>query len=150
MIPADQSAAAQTETLTLEFELNHSPAKVWRALTTPEHLSEWLLPVANFQLQPGAQFTFRAPQSFADWDGKVSCRMVEIESHRKLSYTWDVPFLQTVVTFELTPTETGTRLSVVQSGFKPGQKRELGGARYGWRMMGERLVELLDRMDHTA
>jgi hypothetical protein len=31
----------------------------------------------------------------------------------------------------------------VQSGFKSDQKREFGGARYGWKMMGEKLVELL-------
>jgi hypothetical protein len=34
----------------------------------------------------------------------------------------------------------------VQSGFKPEQKRELGGARYGWKTMGGRLVDLLERM----
>ncbi len=65
---------------------------------------------------------------------------------RKLSYTWSVPFLDTVVTFTLTPTESGTRLSVVQSGFKPDQKQEFGGARYGWRMMGGRLIDLLARI----
>jgi uncharacterized protein YndB with AHSA1/START domain len=56
-----------------------------------------------------------------------------------------VPFLETVVTFTLTPTDAGTRLSMVQSGFKEEQKRELGGARYGWKMMGGKLVELLAR-----
>ena len=76
----------------------------------------------------------------------MNCRLVEIEPHRKLSYTWAVPFLDTVVTFTLTPTASGTRLSLVQSGFKPDQKRESGGARYGWKMMGERLVDLLARM----
>ena len=30
--------------------------------------------------------------------------------------------IDTVVTFTLTPTESGTRLSIVQSGFKPDQK----------------------------
>ena len=59
---------------------------------------------------------------------------------------WTVPFLDTVVTFTLAPTPSGTRLSLAQSGFKPEQKQEFGGARYGWKMMGERLVELLARM----
>ena len=75
----------------------------------------------------------------------MNCRFVEIEVHRKLSYTWSVPFLDTVVTFTLTPTTTGTRLSLVQSGFKPDQKKNFGGARYGWKMMGEKLVDLLAR-----
>jgi hypothetical protein len=34
----------------------------------------------------------------------------------------------------------------VQSGFKPDQKREFGGARYGWTMMGGKLVDLLGRL----
>jgi len=54
--------------------------------------------------------------------------------------------LDTVVTFTLTPTPTGTQLSLVQSGFKPHQKHNFGGARYGWKMMGGKLVDLLGRM----
>jgi uncharacterized protein YndB with AHSA1/START domain len=71
--------------------------------------------------------------------------MIEIEPNRKLTYAWTVPFLDTVVTFTLTPTEAGTRLSLVQSGFKAEQKRESGGARYGWKMMGGKLADLLAR-----
>jgi uncharacterized protein YndB with AHSA1/START domain len=69
--------------------------------------------------------------------------MLEIEPQKKLSYTWTVPFLDTVVTFTLAPTTSGTRLTILQSGFKPDQKREFGGARYGWNMMGGKLVDLL-------
>jgi uncharacterized protein YndB with AHSA1/START domain len=73
--------------------------------------------------------------------------MLEIEANRKLSYTWVVgDFIETVVTFTLAPTASGTRLSLVQSGFKPDQKQALGGARYGWKMMGEKLVDLLARL----
>jgi uncharacterized protein YndB with AHSA1/START domain len=55
--------------------------------------------------------------------------------------------LDTIVTFTLSPTESGTHLSLVQSGFKPSQKQASGGARYGWKMMGGRLVELLARIE---
>lgn len=54
--------------------------------------------------------------------------------------------LDTVVTFMLTPTPTGTRLSLAQSGFKPEQKPNGGGARYGWKRMDGKLVELLARL----
>ncbi len=141
----DKTNPSQTESLSFEFDLRHSPAKVWRALTDPVLLAEWLLPVIDFHLEPGAAFTFKT-QAYPGWDGTVNCRLVEIETHRKLSYTWSVPFLDTVVTFTLTPTASGTRLSLVQSGFKPDQKRESGGARYGWKMMSGRLGELLDRI----
>ena len=141
----DTTAPSQIESISFEFDLPHSPEKVWRALTEPELLAEWLLPVIGLELEPGAAFTFKT-QAYPGWDGTVNCRFVEIEALRKLSYTWTVPFLDTVVTFTLTPTASGTRLSLVQSGFTPDQKRESGGARYGWKMMGGKLVDLLERI----
>jgi uncharacterized protein YndB with AHSA1/START domain len=146
MTLVDQTVPSQTDSIAFEFDLRHPPEKVWRALTDPELLAEWLLPAIGFELRPGAEFTLKAPQAYPGWDGTVDCRMVEIEPRRKLSYTWTVPFLDTVVTFTLAPTEAGTRLSIVQSGFKPDQKREWGGARYGWKMMGGKLVDLLERI----
>jgi uncharacterized protein YndB with AHSA1/START domain len=145
MTVTDKTAPSQTESISFEFDLPHAPEKVWRALTDPALLAEWLLPVVDLQLEPGKAFTFKT-QPYPGWDGTVDCRFVEIEAHRKLSYTWDVPFLKTVVTFTLTPTASGTRLSLVQSGFKEDQKREFGGARYGWKMMGGKLVDLLGRI----
>ena len=144
MTVTDTTPRSQNESISFEFDLAHSPRKVWRALTEPELLAEWLLPTIGFRLEPGADFTFKT-QPYPGWDGTVDCQFLEIEPERKLRYTWTVPFLETVVTFTLTPTESGTRLSLVQSGFKPDQKQELGGARYGWKMMGGKLVDLLGR-----
>jgi uncharacterized protein YndB with AHSA1/START domain len=143
----DTTARSQTESISFEFDLHHSPEKVWRALTEPALLAEWLLPVFDLKLEPGAAFTFKT-QPYPGWDGTVNCRLVEIEAHRKLSYTWVVGDMEldTVVTFTLSPTASGTRLSLVQSGFKPNQKQNFGGARYGWKMMGGKLVELLARI----
>lgn len=146
MNPIDKTAPSQTESISFEFDLPHPPEKVWRALTDPALLAEWLLPVLDLELAPGAPFRFKT-QPYPGWDGTVNCRFVEIEAHRKLSYTWGVAgMLDTVVTFTLTPTSPGTRLSLVQSGFKPDQKQNFGGARYGWKMMGAKLVELLARV----
>ena len=147
MTLTDTTAPSQTESVSFEFDLHHSPEKVWRALTDPVLLTEWLLPVVDYRLEPGAAFTFKA-QPQPGWDGIVNCRILEIEAHRKLSYAWVVGdmALDTVVTFTLTPTAAGTRLSLVQSGFTSEQKRESGGARYGWKMMGGKLVDLLARI----
>jgi uncharacterized protein YndB with AHSA1/START domain len=145
MTTIDTTAQAQGESISFEFDLHHPPEKVWRALTDPALLAEWLLPVVDLRLEPGAAFTFKT-QAYPGWDGTVNCRFVEIEAQRKLRYTWTVPFLDTVVTFTLAPTASGTRLSLVQSGFKEDQKREFGGARYGWKMMGEKLEDLLARI----
>ena len=147
MTVADTTDRSQTDTVAFEYELPHSPAKVWRALTDPALLSEWLLPVVGLKLEAGAAFTFRT-QPHPGWDGTVNCRVIEIDAPRKISYTWVVGdmVIDTVVTFTLTPTPTGTRLSLTQSGFKPDQKQNFGGARYGWRMMGGKLEDLLTRI----
>ncbi len=146
MTPTDKTARSQAESLSFEFDLHHLPEKVWRALTDPVLVMEWLLPVVDLKLEPGAAFTFNA-QPQPGWDGTVNCRFLEIEAHRKLSYTWVVgDFIDTVVTFTLTPTASGTRLSLVQSNFKRDQKQNIAGARYGWKMMGGKLVDLLARI----
>jgi uncharacterized protein YndB with AHSA1/START domain len=147
MTVTDKTAASQTEALAFEFDLRHPPEKVWRALTDPVLLAEWLLPVVGLQLEAGRAFTFKT-QPYPGWDGTVNCRFVEIEKERRLSYTWVVGDMEidTVVTFTLTPTASGTRLSLVQTGFKPENKQAFGGQRYGWKMMGDKLSDLLARV----
>lgn len=147
MTPAAMATPAQPQTLTLEFDLPHPPEKVWRALTDPALMAQWLMPVVGLEhgtLGPGAAFTLRT-QPQPGWDGTVECRVLESEPYHTLRYTWRVPFLDTVVAFSLTPTASGTHLTIVQSGFAQEQKREFGGARYGWQLMTGRLAELLAR-----
>ena len=145
MNSSDRTAGSQGESISFELDLQHAPEKVWRALTDPVLLAEWLLPVLDLRLAPGAAFTLQAPPQ-PGWDGTVKCRFLEIEVHKKLSYAWVVGDIDTVVTFTLTPTPSGTRLSMVQSGFRPDQKRNFAGALYGWKMMGGKLVDLLARI----
>jgi uncharacterized protein YndB with AHSA1/START domain len=146
MNPIDTTDRSQTDAISFEFDLRHPPEKVWRALTRPELLAEWLLPVFDFKPETGAAFRFKT-QPHPGWDGSVNCRVLEVEALRTLRYAWVVgDMLDTVVTFTLTPTPSGTRLSLVQSGFKPDQKQNFGGARYGWKMMGGKLVDLLGRI----
>ena len=146
MTAVDTTVRTQSEAISFEFDLHHAPEKVWRALSDPELLSQWLLPVVGLTFERGAAFTLQAPPK-PGWDGTVNCRFLEIEANRKLSYTWVVgDFIDTVVTFTLTPTLSGTHLLLVQSGFRPDQKQNFGGARYGWRLFGGKLVDLLGRI----
>jgi len=96
----DNTAPAQTDSLSFEFDLHHSPQKVWRALTEPALLAEWLLPAIELKLEPGAAFMLKS-QAYPPWDGTVNCRMIEIETLKKLSYAWVVGNMEidTVVTF---------------------------------------------------
>jgi uncharacterized protein YndB with AHSA1/START domain len=148
MTLSDKTAPAQTDSIAFEIDLNHAPQKVWRALTDPALLADWLLPVVEGRLESGSAFKLQT-QPYPGWDGTVNCRVLELEAQRRLSYAWVVGdmAIDTVVTFTLTPTASGTRLSLVQSGFKPEQKQNFGGARYGWNMMGNKLIGVLDRPD---
>lgn len=142
----DKTEPNQTDSVAFELDLDHSPEKIWRALTDPALLTEWLLPVVEMKLEPGSAFTFKT-QPHPPWDGTVNCRILDVEPLAKISYAWVVGdmALDTVVTFTLSRTASGTRLSLVQSGFKPEQKQSSGGARYGWKMMGGKLIDLLAR-----
>jgi uncharacterized protein YndB with AHSA1/START domain len=144
MTLTDTTQKSQWAALSFEFDLPHAPEKVWRALTEPELLAQWLLPVIGLKLERGASFTFKT-QAHGDWDGTVNCRVRDVDAPRKISYDWIVGDMATVVTFTLTPTAAGTHLHLVHSGFREDQKKNFGGARYGWNMMGGKLIDLLGR-----
>lgn len=143
-----QSADKQSQAdhaISFDWDLDHPPEKVWRALTDPALLAEWLLPVVGHKLAPGASFIFKTePQP--GWDGIVNCRYLEIEAYKRISWSWVVGEIDTVVTMTLSPVADGTRLSLVQSGFREDQKKNAGGARYGWKMMSAKLIEILAQM----
>ena len=142
MTVIDETPDGQHARVAFVLDLAHPPEKVWRALTTPELVDRWLLPTVNMKLEAGAAFQFAAPPQ-EGWDGKVDCTCLEVTPHERLSYAWVVGDLDTVVTFTLTPTPAGTSLKIVQDGFTEGQKRNFGGARYGWRMMTGQLEAVL-------
>ncbi len=61
MTATDKSAEVPTESLSFDFDLHHAPEKVWRALTDPVLLKEWLLPTVSLKLEPGAAFIVQHP-----------------------------------------------------------------------------------------
>ena len=134
-----------TETLSVavERDIPFPPEKIWRALTQPHLIQEWLMK-NDFAPVIGHQFKLRG-----DWGGVLDCEVLAIEPNKSLSYTWnhahsDTAFnLQSVVTFTLTPTRAGTLLRVEQAGFKPEQKQAYGGAKLGWKQFLEKLQSLL-------
>ena len=146
MTLTETTAPNQTDAISFEAELAHPPAKVWRAITNPELVAKWLLPVVGPSLELGARFQLKA-QPQPGWAGVVDCRVLELETERRLRYAWVVGDIDTVVTLTLAPTASGTKLTVVQSGFKPEQKQNFGGARYGWKIMGEKLVGVLASLE---
>lgn len=127
-----------TRSITLERDISHPPEKVWRALTQPHLIEEWLMKT-DFQSQIGHRFSFRV-----DW-GAVDCELLALEEARTLSYSWGDGELDTIVTWTLTPTPTGTRLRLDQTGFRKDQPRYFGGAQAGWPRFLTALEEMLAR-----
>ena len=119
------SMSVDTLSVVVERDLPYPPEKIWRALTQPHLIQEWLMK-GNFQPEMGHRFSLRA-----DW-GSVNCEVRAIEPGKALSYTWDTKDLRCIVTWTLFPSETGTRLRMEQTGFKPEQQPYYRGAHAGW------------------
>jgi uncharacterized protein YndB with AHSA1/START domain len=139
------AAAADRRPVVVERDLPYPPEKLWRALTQPHLIAEWLMK-NDFAPTIGHRFNLHG-----EWGGVLDCQILRLEPHRLLSYTWnfaheDAAFdLKSVVTFTLTPTRTGTRLRMEQSGFGPEQKQAFGGAKAGWEQFFDKLDRLLAR-----
>ena len=95
------SEAKRDDQIVTECDLEDHPGKVWRALTESELTAVWLVPE------------------------DVDCRIIAAEPERLLRCAWRSDErdglgnrLDTVVTFELNPTdEGGTHLRIVHEGF---------------------------------
>jgi uncharacterized protein YndB with AHSA1/START domain len=119
-----------TRSLVIEREMPHPPEKIWRALTQGWLIKEWLMD-NDFQPVVGHKFSFRATPK-PNWDGVIESEVLVVEPNKKLSYSWGALGLGSVVEWTLEPTENGTLLRMVQSGFRPDQEAAYKGANYGW------------------
>jgi uncharacterized protein YndB with AHSA1/START domain len=100
-------------------ELAHPPARVWAALTTAEGLGTWFgNEAAAIDLRPGgsAEMTWTSGHT-------ASMRVERVEESAVFGFTWQIDGLpegdtrRTYVEFTLELTGTGTRLTVVETGF---------------------------------
>ncbi len=138
-------APAKTRSVVVEREFPHPPEKIWRALTQPHLIEEWLMK-SDFKPVVGHHFNLRRDPT-PEVSVVIDCEVKEVETNRTLSYTWDAFGLESVVTFTLTATGTGTRLRMEQSGFRPDQPQALKGATASWHGFLAALEAVLARME---
>jgi uncharacterized protein YndB with AHSA1/START domain len=129
--------------------LTRTPGEVWAALTTAEGLSAWFGEQASIDLRPGGA----AAMTFAS-GVTVDMRIERVEEPRLFAYTWRLPDLpeddprRTYVEFTLTPTDGGTLLRVVETGFAQLPLDTRSGTydshSEGWT---NELAELVDHLD---
>jgi uncharacterized protein YndB with AHSA1/START domain len=131
--------ATELVSVVVEREMPFAPQKVWRALTEPHLIEEWLMK-NDFKPVTGHRFDLTA-----DW-GTVNCQVRTLEPNKSLSYTWAVFGHETVVTWTLSPTGTGTRLRMEQFGFRPNHQA-YHGAKAGWPRFFTALEQVLARTD---
>jgi uncharacterized protein YndB with AHSA1/START domain len=137
--------ATEARSVVIEREFAFPPEKLWRALTQPHLIEEWLMK-NDFKPEVGHSFNLRG-----EWGGVLDCKVLTVEPHKTLTYSWDFAHddaaynLRSVVTFTLTATDTGTHLRVEQSGFGPQQRQAFGGARVGWEKFLGNLDQVLDK-----
>jgi uncharacterized protein YndB with AHSA1/START domain len=120
---------------------------VWQALTDPAVLAEWMYP-NDFEPRVGHRFTFRVPPNpKVDFDGTVRCEVLECAPPSTLAYSWAGGAVAgTQVRYRLEPDGDGTRLHFEQSGFDLSQswgEEARRGAEYGWKMMLDKLADVL-------
>jgi uncharacterized protein YndB with AHSA1/START domain len=130
-------------------ELAHPPARVWAALTTAEGLGAWFGNEATIDLRPGGLARMV-------WAGgpTAQMRVERVEEPRVFGFTWHIFGLpeddprRTYVEFTLEPAGTGTRLTVVESGFAQltgeAHRKAFDGNTDGW---AKELGELADYLD---
>ena len=135
------------------LELTHAPEKVWQALTTAEGLRGWFGSKADIDLRPGGE----AHIEWEEHDARATLWINVVEPPKRFAYSWGIEGLpeddprRTQVEFTLEPTGSGTRLTLVESGF--GQlPDELRTTAYNGNVQGwtEELDELVEYLDAAA
>jgi uncharacterized protein YndB with AHSA1/START domain len=142
-----------TRSVVIERQMPHPPEKIWRALTQPWLIEEWLMK-NDFIAEAGHRFTFRAIP-LPGWSGVVNCEVVTVEAPRRLAYRWgdgteSDSGLITLVTWTLIAQSGGTLVRMEQSGFRPqdeGAHKRMGG---GWPRVLERLEQAAAKIDDES
>jgi len=130
-------------------EVSHPPEKVWAALTTAEGLAAWFGDEATIDLRPGGSARMRWASGHT-----ADMRVERVEEPSVLGFTWHIYGLpeddprRTYVEFTLEPAVTGTRLTVVESGFaqlpEDAHSKAYDGNTEGWTNELGELVAYLD------
>lgn len=111
--------AVKPDPITREIDIDAPPDVVWGIVTEAQHLAGWFSDEAEIDLRPGGLMLLT-------WHGggAYRARIERVEPPRTFAFRWVLrdgeepePGGSTLVVMTLTPTESGTRLKVVESGF---------------------------------
>lgn len=138
-------------TITRTLDLAHPQEKVWAALTTIDGITGWFGSHADGEITPGSDVEMRWEQH-DNFTKTLAIKVVDPMS--VFAYSWGINGApdgdprQTYVEFTLEPTQAGTRLTVVETGFAqlPDEWLEASyqGNTQGWQTELDKLSAYLD------
>ncbi|MCW2602178.1 MAG: polyketide cyclase [Pseudonocardiales bacterium] len=111
-------------TIEREIHIDASPAIVFDVVSSPEHLRGWWPDAAEYPAGPGGagRIGFGADPETRTW---VAFEVVDAVPPRHFSFRWTheagepaAPGNSLLVVFELEPAGAGTRLRMIESGFR--------------------------------
>ena len=94
-------------TVRVERRYPHPIERVWRAVTTPEHLGQWFPSPVEVDLRPGGVMRFGAFNGVQGETGTVEA----VDPPRHLKFMWGTDRM----TFELAPDGDGTKFALTHS-----------------------------------
>jgi uncharacterized protein YndB with AHSA1/START domain len=140
------------DTITREIDIDAPPEVVWGIVTEARHLAGWFSDEASIDLRPGGAMLLT-------WHdhGAYRARIEAVEPPHTFSFRWvrragqePVHGGSTLVVMTLTPTEAGTRLRVVESGFTELRWSERERARYAGENADGWIKELDELLAYAA
>ena len=96
-----------------------TPEKVWAALTTEDGIKGWFGDIVEIDLKPGGEAVF----GWSDFESSSQAVIEVVEPHTRFAYRWAAQDTSveegpaSLVEFLIDVDETGTRITVVETGF---------------------------------
>jgi uncharacterized protein YndB with AHSA1/START domain len=107
--------------ITKSIDIDAPVDKVWAALTEPELIAEWFGDRCEFDARPGGKGLF----GWTEHGAESRVTIEHVDRPKTLIYRWahvagadPAPGNSTVVRFDLAEIASGTRLSLLETGFE--------------------------------